>query len=423
MLNAIAKPFGMLMLWLYEFLNNYGLAVILFALIVKLILLPFMMKSKRGTMRTQSLQPVLKELEKRHGANKQKYNEEVQKLYREEKINPMGGCLWSLIPFPILLALYQAIRFPLTIMMRVPQEHVDKGGALYELLQSNGYQEWFSGRFTAQMEAGYGQIAMSQFITEKWDTLQADFVAISDRIRTLDYGFLGLDLGAVPQWKIWQFDFSGPAETWLPKVGLFLIPVIAAALTLWQSIITQKMNPQPESTDPSQQGTQASMKTMTYMMPLMTLFFAFAMPAALGLYWIASTGFSMIQDIVLTKYYQKVMKKESAERDARMKKKMDEIARKHAETERLRAENQTEVNPNTSREKQQKQAKLLKEQKAAEYERRMNPTEEVVEPSRVGERRYARGRAYDPDRFAAKAENAEAAAEEAAESEATGQEE
>ena len=423
MLNAIAKPFGMLMLWLYEFLNNYGLAVILFALIVKLILLPFMMKSKRGTMRTQSLQPVLKELEKRHGANKQKYNEEVQKLYREEKINPMGGCLWSLIPFPILLALYQAIRFPLTIMMRVPQEHVDKGGALYELLQSNGYQEWFSGRFTAQMEAGYGQIAMSQFITEKWDTLQADFVAISDRIRTLDYGFLGLDLGAVPQWKIWQFDFSGPAETWLPKVGLFLIPVIAAALTLWQSIITQKMNPQPESTDPSQQGTQASMKTMTYMMPLMTLFFAFAMPAALGLYWIASTGFSMIQDIVLTKYYQKVMKKESAERDARMKKKMDEIARKHAETERLRAENQTEVNPNTSREKQQKQAKLLKEQKAAEYERRMNPTEEVVEPSRVGERRYARGRAYNPDRFAAKAENAEAAAEEAAESEATGQEE
>ena len=335
----------------------------------------------------------------------------------------MGGCLWSLIPFPILLALYQAIRFPLTIMMRVPQEHVDKGGALYELLQSNGYQEWFSGRFTAQMEAGYGQIAMSQFITEKWDTLQADFVAISDRIRTLDYGFLGLDLGAVPQWKIWQFDFSGPAETWLPKVGLFLIPVIAAALTLWQSIITQKMNPQPESTDPSQQGTQASMKTMTYMMPLMTLFFAFAMPAALGLYWIASTGFSMIQDIVLTKHYQKVMKKESAERDARMKKKMDEIARKHAETERLRAENQTEVNPNTSREKQQKQAKLLKEQKAAEYERRMNPTEEVVEPSRVGERRYARGRAYDPDRFAAKAENAEAAAEEAAESEATGQEE
>ncbi len=426
MLNAIAKPFGMLMLWLYEFLNDYGLAVILFALIVKLILLPFMAKSKRGTMRTQSLQPVIKELEKRHGANKQKYNEEVQKLYREEKINPMGGCLWSLIPFPILLALYQAIRFPITIMMRVDKALVEEGGALYELLVANGYREWFDGRFTANMEAGYGQIAMSQFITEKWDALQGEFAAISDRIRTIDYSFLGMNLGSVPEWKIWQFDFSGPSETWLPKIGLFLIPVIAAALTLWQSLITKKMNPQPASDDPAQQSTQGTMKTMTYMMPIMTLFFAYAMPAALGLYWIASTAFSMIQDVVLTTHYQKQMAKESAERDARMKKKMDEIAQKHAETERLRAENQTEVNPNTSRVKQRQQARQLREQKAAEYEKRMNPDaegEEAKDPSRVGDRRYARGRAYDPDRFAAKADQASDAPAAEAETSAEGSEE
>jgi YidC/Oxa1 family membrane protein insertase len=119
MLNAIAKPFGILLLWLYDFLNNYGLAIILFALIVKVILLPFMTKSKRGSLRTQSIQPLVAELQKRHGANQQKFNEELQKLYREEKISPLGGCIWSLIPFPILIALYQAIRFPLTIMMRV----------------------------------------------------------------------------------------------------------------------------------------------------------------------------------------------------------------------------------------------------------------------------------------------------------------
>ena len=64
MLNAIAKPFGILLLWLYEFLNNYGFAVILFALIVKVILLPFMMKSKRGSLRTQSIQPLVAELQK-----------------------------------------------------------------------------------------------------------------------------------------------------------------------------------------------------------------------------------------------------------------------------------------------------------------------------------------------------------------------
>jgi YidC/Oxa1 family membrane protein insertase len=129
MLNAIAKPFGVLLMWLYEFFGNYGLAVIVFALLVKLILLPFQMKSKRGMMQTSRLQPRLKELEKKHGANKTKYNEEVAKLYKEEKVSPMSGCIWSLIPFPILIALYQAIRYPLTIMMGVPSDLLSEGGA------------------------------------------------------------------------------------------------------------------------------------------------------------------------------------------------------------------------------------------------------------------------------------------------------
>ena len=126
MLSAIAKPFGMLMLWLYERVGNYGVAVILFALIVKLILLPFQMKAKRGSIQQTRLQGRIKEIEKKHGANKQKYNEEVQKLYREEGVNPMSGCIWSLIPFPILIALYQAIRFPITIMMGVGKELLDE---------------------------------------------------------------------------------------------------------------------------------------------------------------------------------------------------------------------------------------------------------------------------------------------------------
>lgn len=107
-MEFIAKPFGMLLMWLYEFTSNYGIAVILFALIVKIILLPFQLKSKRSMMRTSLLQDKMKEIEKKHGANKQKYNEEVQKLYQEEGINPMSGCIWTLIPFPILIALYQS---------------------------------------------------------------------------------------------------------------------------------------------------------------------------------------------------------------------------------------------------------------------------------------------------------------------------
>jgi len=117
MLSAIAKPFGVLLMWLYEVTKNYGVAIILFGLIVKLILLPFQVKSKKSMMRSNRLQPQLKELEKQYGHDQQKYQLEVQKLYKENNVNPFSGCLWSLIPFPILLALYQAIRYPLTIMM------------------------------------------------------------------------------------------------------------------------------------------------------------------------------------------------------------------------------------------------------------------------------------------------------------------
>ena len=92
-MSIITVPFSWLLMTLYDMFQNYGIAIILFALVVNLILTPFMGKSKQSMLRQQRLQPRLKELERRHGANQQKYQQEVQKLYQEEKINPMSGCL------------------------------------------------------------------------------------------------------------------------------------------------------------------------------------------------------------------------------------------------------------------------------------------------------------------------------------------
>jgi YidC/Oxa1 family membrane protein insertase len=141
MLKTIAIPFGWLMLTLYNITGNYGLAIILFALVVNLILLPFMMKSKKGMMRMTRLQPKIAELQRKHEGNQQKLNEEMSKLYREEKANPMSGCLWTLIPFPILIALYQAIRLPITTMMGVPSALMEEGGAIYQKLAELGWLE------------------------------------------------------------------------------------------------------------------------------------------------------------------------------------------------------------------------------------------------------------------------------------------
>lgn len=380
-MTAIAKPFGALLMWLYEFTSNYGLAVILFALLVKVILLPFQMKSKRGTMRMSRLSAQMKELEKRHGANKQKYNEEVQKLYQSEGVNPMSGYLWTLLPFPILIALYYAIRLPLTTMMGIDSSLIAEGGVIYNTLASMGFD--FS-----QYNSAYIEIAEAQFIArpENWGAFSG-----FEGMRQIDYSFIGLDLGVTPDFKLWAFDWSS-MEALLPSLGLFLIPIIAALITWLQTKITTKLNPSS--------GDNPSMSSMTLMMPIMTLVFAFMMPAALGIYWIASSVFGLIQDVILTLHYNKVLDKEdAANREARAKREA-ELAEKRKATELLKAQNATTANPNTSKRKQQQKQKQEQEEKATEWERKHAPLEdENANPSQVGNRRYARGRAYDPNRY------------------------
>lgn len=385
MLEAIAKPFGWLLKFLYEFTGNYGIALILFALVIKLILLPFMIKSKKSTLRTARLTPKMKELEKKHGANKQKYNEEVQKLYREEGINPMSGCIWTLIPFPILLALYYAIRYPVTIMMGVGKDLFN--GAILDKLTSLG--------FTQTMSDTYVQIEQAQFISNHFD----QFKGLSDKLIKMDFSFLGMDLGQMPNWKFWKFDFSDPS-VWLPQLGIFLIPVLAAVLTYLSSKIASKTNPAAE-------GTEGTMKTMNLIMPIMTLWFGFIMPAAVGVYWASSMLFGVIQDIILNKTLGKSLAIEEAKRNEERRKREAELEEKRKETERLRAQNATMQNKNTSKRKQQMQERLERDQKSAEWEKtHVKKGKKVIsvdsveeEPSRVGDRPYARGRAYDPNRY------------------------
>ena len=379
-MDFIAKPFGWLLMWLYEFTKNYGVAVFLFALVVKVVLLYFSAKSKKSMMRQARFTPYLKELEARYEGNKQKYQEEVAKLYKEEGINPMGGCLWSLLPFPILLALYRAIRFPITIMMGVPKEIYEE--TIKPLLTSLGFESAGGAR-----AAAYSQIYESQFITRNFDK----FAGISEKLKTISYDFLGLDLSQQPSFRFWEYSKEN-GSLW-GQWGLFLIPVVAALLSYAQSKISTANSPQ----DPQ---TASTSRTMLLMMPLMSLWIGFVMPGALGLYWIATSVFQIIQDYILGKIFNKQLDAEDAERNARLKAKADAIEQKREETKRLREEGATVVNPNTSKRKVQKGEKQKTLEEANKWENANRPKKAGEEdPSRVGDRPYARGRAYVADRF------------------------
>ena len=382
MFEYIIWPFAWLMRSFLNLTGSYGLSLLLFSLVVNLVLTPFMAKSKRGMMRTTRLQPKLKEIQRRHEGNPQKLRQEMQKLYQEEGASPTGGCLWSLLPIFLLIPLYRIIRAPITSMMRAPAEVVTKLAEHFGV-ETNAYTE----------------ITLTQLVHENWADIPAIGAGVEgwDKLMDVNLNFLGMNLGQTPSPTA---IFTWP-WTWA-AVGLFLIPFVAAGLSWLSMKVSSAANANVQ--DPQAQGMS---KSMNIMMPLMSILFCFMMPAAMGIYWIANSLFAMIRDFLLTKHYKKVLDQEDAERLAARSEREKELEAKREETERLKAEGKTEVNTNTSKKKLQagekqknaeRRAAAEKAERAARRER-LGIKENEQPASQVGNRRYARGRAYVPDRY------------------------
>ena len=375
----ICVPFAWLVRLFYNLTNSYGVALILFTLVIKLIMLPFQMKSKKSMMRMSRVSGQMQELQKRYAKNQAKLQEEMQKLYEEEGVNPMSGCLWSLIPFPILIALYSIIRQPIThfmmlskdVLQTVVQSAADAGVNLTNIVmmdKATGAPALKDGLY--QM-AAYGQINLVKAVQEMG-------LSTPEGWFDMNYNFLGLDLTATPWEYVKSFTF-----TWA-VIGVILIPILAGLSQFVFSKLTMKTQPQADA------AGGASMKSMMYMMPLMSVYITFIMPAALGVYWIAQSVFSLIQEAILNKTFSaKLSEEEEARFQARQ---ADRQKRMEEARIQERQRQQDEQKKQTLREKQQaaQAAKAVKAAKAATS---------TTEAGRVGDRPYARGRAYKADRY------------------------
>ena len=389
----ICRIFAWPLVKAYELTGSYGLAVIFFALLVNIILTPFMAKSKQSMMRSTRLQPKIQELQRRHEGNQQKLQAEMQKLYQEEGVNPASGCLWSLLPLFLLFPLYSIIRLPITRMMMADASVVDSLSELFTEQVSN----------LSARAAGYKEIILTNLAHANWSSIPEELK--TKGLMDINLNFLGVPLGDTPDWRV---IFTGP-WTWA-AIGLFLIPFISAGLSWVSMKVSTAINP---TTADAQ--SQSMNKSMNMMMPLMSVVFCFMMPAAMGIYWISNSVFGMARDYALTKYYKKQLDIEDAERQAARSQREKELEAKREETERLKAEGKTEVNANTSKKKlqasekqksEERKAAIIRDERAARRER-LGIKETEKPASQVGNRRYARGRAYVPDRY----ENPEAAEE------------
>ena len=376
----ICIPFALLVKLFYNMTGSYGVAIILFTLAVKLILLPFQIKSKKSMMRMNRMQGRMQDLQKKYANNQMKLNEEMQKLYAEEGVSPMGGCLWSFLPLPIMIALYSIIRQPITRFMMLGEDVLYKAidaaqaagvemGTIVQLAKDGTVALTKEGLPTVQP---YGEINLVKILPE----VAPEFCESIDGWISLNYNFLGLDLATNPWDVVTSFTINGVF------IGMLLLPILTGLVQLLMTMYTMKN--QPSS------ANNGSMKTMMYTMPLMTVYFAFVMPAALGVYWIAQSVFSFIQEVIMTKFFNKKIEEEE---NARYEAIQADRQRRIEEGKRLQEERKhQEAKKMTLREKQNAA-------QAAKAEKARKAASSTTEAGRVGDRPYARGRAYKENRY------------------------
>lgn len=263
----IVRPFAYILRWIYDIVGSYGWAIIIFQILTKILMLPLQIKSKKGMRAQAKLQPKIAELEKRYKNDQNKYQEELSKLYTKEGVNPMAGCLPMLITLPIMMGLYWPISQPLTYLMNLTAAQIEQIKVALGLAADTYVAE----------------ISLAQQIYENFDLVKH----ISDNIIRMDFNFLGVNLGAIPSWK--SFDI------------LFLFPVVSALTSFLLTRLTSWLQFKSSGVMPESQNGM-----MNFMMPMMSLWIGFTLPAGLTLYWISGNLTSMVQEYGMHLYMQRL---------------------------------------------------------------------------------------------------------------------
>jgi len=228
--------------------NNFAAAVFLFTLFINLALLPLTLKSQKASVGQMRIKPKLDELKKKYGDDKQRYSQEMQKLYQQENISMSGGCLPTLIRMPFLFSVYYLITQPLTYFGGVSAEKAA------EIMKTLGVK--------SQVEAVN--------VIQSTGNLPA---GVDSAVERLDFSFFGLNLTETPKFNIDIFNNF----QWI-----WLIPVMAFAAQMLTSIISLRLQKRTNPDAPSMSG-------MMLTMPLISLFIGFSVPGAVGFYWACSS--------------------------------------------------------------------------------------------------------------------------------------
>jgi YidC/Oxa1 family membrane protein insertase len=323
-MDAILQPlytvFGFIVKFLFDFVGNYGIAVILFTILLRAALIPLGLNQFKNTIKQQGMAEEQKDIQRRYANDKEKLQQAQMELYQKHGFSPFSGCLPSILQLIIIWPVYRIISAPLIHVMGVAKDAIgsvafDKAGAV---TASSGIAKiLYDLHLITNTQATQAQMFNLPLVDALKNSTEALGQAVSQGLmkasQLLDLTFLGMNLGKVPTYQPATL-FGPEMGTWLP---LMAIPILAV-ITTWLSMrITQSMMPGAKSAkqkkeeaerakkNPAKKGQEGPdpsagmMKGMQYFLPLFTLWISFTTPAALGLYWIINNVMSIVQQYVL----------------------------------------------------------------------------------------------------------------------------
>ncbi|MFZ2538417.1 MAG: YidC/Oxa1 family membrane protein insertase [Oscillospiraceae bacterium] len=261
-MGIIGTPLGWVMYAIDSFIHNYGLSLIMFILFTKVVLFPLAIKQQKSTAKMASMSAKQKEIQKKYGKDKAKLNEAQMKLYEEEGVNPMAGCMPMAVQMILLFGIIDVIYKPLKHLIRVPAEMIK---AATDLL--------------GKAAGSLAEIKVISLIQGGSDKFNAIFTPdILSQINNFDMKFGPINLGDTPTVA---FNI------------LILIPILSGLTALGSTLVSMRIQKK------NGQEMQGSMKYMMLMMPLMSVWIAFTMPAGAGVYWTVSNIFMIGQTLLV----------------------------------------------------------------------------------------------------------------------------
>ena len=286
MISFFSNIFGYVLNWIYFLVQNYGLAIILFSILVKILMLPLSIKQQKTLKKNEKVQNEMKILQVKHKGNPEKLNQELMELYKREKINPLSGCFSVIIQFILILSMFYLVRSPLTYMKKIDSAKIEQ--QITEVKEKNGEQN---------ISKTYPEMAVIEYLKDN---------DIKENDMYINMDFLGLDLSKVP-----QENFS--------DIKVFIIPVLYVISSVVSIKFTTAMTKKKEdnkelrvdkenneNNEMDQEYMAAQMnKNMSLMMPILSVSISLVAPLGLALYWLVNNITMIIERLVLNKIFSK----------------------------------------------------------------------------------------------------------------------